>query len=94
MKTKTSFCLLCVLFLTSFFACVFPYPFFSNSVLVGNKIQTQINDYFESEKQINLSVNYRAGYPGKITGGNIRCYDYYNPEVEGISLPIEITINK
>lgn len=58
-----------------------------------SKIYLYLKD-FESEKQINLSVNYRAGYPGKITGGNIRCYDYYNPEVEGISLPIEITINK
>lgn len=70
MKTKTSFCLLCVLFLTSFFACVFPYPFFSNSVLVGNKIQTQINDFFESEKQIKNN--------GKVEVMNLDWFDAMN----------------
>ena len=58
-----------------------------------SKIYLYLKD-FESKKQISLKISYRANYPGKITGGSIRCYDYYNPEVEGITLPTQIIIEK
>lgn len=39
-----------------------------------------------------LTVNYRAGYPEQITGAAISVYDYYNPEVRGISMPVGIIV--
>lgn len=56
MNTKTSFCVLVVVVLTSLIACIFPYPFFSNNVLVGKVIQTKINDVFENENQ-NIKID-------------------------------------
>ena len=43
-------------------------------------------------KNINLEINYRASYPEQITGAAIRAYDYYNPEIEGIGLPLKINV--
>lgn len=60
MNTKTSFFVLCLLLLTSFVACIFPYPFFSTNTLVGDGIQTKINDYFESESQNNQLSNIKV----------------------------------
>ena len=57
---------------------------------------SSINIYLRdiSVKQIvNLIVKFRASYPVHITGLGVRAYDYYNPEVEGKSLPVEITVN-
>ena len=47
---------------------------------------------FEATKNINLEINYRASYPEQITGAAIRAYDYYNPEIEGIGLPLKINV--
>ena len=46
------------------------------------------------DEELKLDIGYRASYPGKITGGQVRVYDYYNPDVEGMAMPIEININK
>ena len=56
---------------------------------------TEVNIYlrnFEVGQVVNLGVNFRACYPVKITGINVRAYDYYNPNVEGKSMPIEINV--
>ena len=45
---------------------------------------------FEPNNIVNLNVKFRALYPVTVTGLAIRMYDYYNPEIEGKSLPIEI----
>lgn len=44
------------------------------------------------ENVLDINIEYRANYPVKITGGSIRVYDYYNPEIEGICLPVNITV--
>lgn len=49
---------------------------------------------FARESLVNLQVRYRSLYPEKVTGGAIRVYDYYNPEIQGIASPVEITVNK
>ena len=58
---------------------------------------SKINLYLKNTKhdeELSLDIGYRAMYPGKITGGAVRCYDYYNPDVGGIAVPIEIEIDK
>ena len=58
---------------------------------------TDVNIYlrnFEVNQIIDLSVNFRASYPVEITGLAIRAYDYYNPEIEGKAMPIEIKVNE
>ena len=57
------------------------------------RINIYLRDFSKTES-IDLQVKYRAMYPEKITGSAIRVYDYYNPETEGISKPVEITVNK
>lgn len=47
---------------------------------------------FEVGEVINLGVGFRASYPVEITGMSVRAYDYYNPEVEGKSMPIKINV--
>lgn len=49
---------------------------------------------FEANEEINLEVKYRALYPETITGGAVRIYDYYNPEIETICKPNMITISE
>lgn len=49
---------------------------------------------FENKQKIDFSVEYRAQYPEKITGGAIRVYDYYNPNIEGLALPVNITVTE
>ena len=49
---------------------------------------------FSNGANTSLQVKYRSMYPEKVTGGLIQVYDYYNPEIEGIALPVEITVNK
>ncbi len=56
-----------------------------------NTIDLYIRNYEVSEK-IDLTINYRALYPEQITGAAIRTYDYYNPEVEGIGMPLKINV--
>lgn len=58
---------------------------------------TDVNIYlrnFEVNQIIDLIVNFRASYPVEITGLAIRAYDYYNPEIEGKAMPIEIRVNE
>lgn len=57
------------------------------------KINLYLRD-FQKNREINLEVKYRALYPETITGGAIRVYDYYNPEIESICKPNLITISK
>lgn len=57
------------------------------------KINLYLRD-FQKNSEINLEVKYRALYPEVITGGAVRIYDYYNPEIEAICKPNLITINK
>lgn len=49
---------------------------------------------FANTASTSLKIKYRALYPEKVTGGLVEFYDYYNPEIEGISAPVEITVNK
>ncbi len=55
----------------------------------------KINLYFRnlnSNLSLNLNLEFRANYPGQITGAMIRTYDYYNPNNEGYSKPVNIQI--
>lgn len=57
------------------------------------KINLYLRD-FKNNAETNLEVKYRALYPETITGGAIRIYDYYNPEVETICMPKVIDITE
>ncbi len=57
------------------------------------KINLYLRD-LKNSSEINLEVKYRALYPETITGGAIRIYDYYNPEIEAISAPNQIIVSK
>ena len=48
---------------------------------------------FEGSEMIDLNVAFRALYPVEITGLSVRAYDYYNPQIEGNSMPLEIVVN-
>ena len=55
----------------------------------------EINIYlrnFEDSQIINMDISFRANYPVDITGLSVRAYDYYNPEVEGKVMPVEINV--
>lgn len=55
----------------------------------------KINLYFrnlDSNLSLNLDLEFRANYPGQITGAMIRVYDYYNPNNEGYTKPVNILI--
>ena len=57
---------------------------------------SEINIYlrnFEAGQVVDLSVWFRARYPVEITGMSIKAYDYYNPNVQGKTKPIEIKVN-
>ena len=49
---------------------------------------------FEADQVIDLGVWYRASYPVDITGMSIKAYDYYNPEIIGNTMPININVKK
>ena len=56
---------------------------------------TSVNIYlrnFDVGQVLTLEVLFRAGYPVKVTGMNVRAYDYYNPTVEGKTMPVEIVV--
>ena len=58
---------------------------------------TSINIYlrnFSIRQIVDLNIKFRASYPVEITGLATRVYDYYNPEVEGKNMPIQIKANK
>lgn len=56
-----------------------------------NSIYLYLRD-FEVGKDIELEVEYKANYPETITGGMVRVYDYYNPEVEAYTMPVLINV--
>lgn len=49
---------------------------------------------FNVSQIIDMNIKFRASYPVDITGLSVRAYDYYNPEIEGKALPIQITVNR
>ncbi len=49
---------------------------------------------FEADQIVDLDINFRASYPVEITGLGVKAYDYYNPEIEGKSLPISIKVTE
>lgn len=56
---------------------------------------TSVNIYlrnFEVRQIADLNIQFRALYPVEITGLAVRAYDYYNPEVEGKTMPIAIVV--
>ena len=58
---------------------------------------TSVNIYlrnFDVGQIVNLDVAFRANYPVKITGLSVRVYDYYNPDIEGKTMPIEIEVKQ
>ena len=58
---------------------------------------TEVNIYlrnFEAGQITNLSVWFRASYPVNINGMSIRAYDYYNPEIEGKTMPVRIIVKE
>lgn len=48
---------------------------------------------FDENQYIDLNIEYKADYPAQITGGSIRVYDYYNPDIQAIAMPVKININ-
>ena len=76
----------------------------SLSMLVHNKLidkyeynYGKINLYlrkFSNKKEIKLNINYKALYPETVTAGAVIAYDYYNPELQGILAPVQITVAK
>lgn len=56
-----------------------------------NTVDLYIRNYNINDVK-SLTVNYRAGYPEQITGASISVYDYYNPEINGICMPVEINV--
>lgn len=58
---------------------------------------TEVNIYlrnFSKNQIVDLGVWFRASYPVSITGLSVRAYDYYNPDVEGKTIPIEINVKQ
>ena len=57
----------------------------------------KINLYLRNLKngdEKDFQITYRALYPETVTGGAIRFYDYYNPEIEAISKPNQISVSR
>ena len=50
--------------------------------------------HFKSGESKTIEVNYKANFPEEITGGAIRAYDYYNPEIEGVEGPVKIVVTE
>lgn len=58
---------------------------------------TSVNIYLRNflvSERLSLDVKFRASYPVEITGLAVRAYDYYNPGIEGNSMPIKITVTE
>ena len=56
------------------------------------KIYLYLRDFEKNAEKI-LEVQYKADYPEAITGGLVRCYDYYNPDTEDYSMPMVFNVN-
>ena len=57
-----------------------------------NKVNLYIREFTKSQ-MLELDTWFRASYPVEITGLDVRAYDYYNPDVEGMTKPVEIKVN-
>lgn len=57
------------------------------------KINIYVRD-FENSDTLSFNIQYKALYPVDITGASIRFYDYYNPEVESITLPVNMNVSE
>ena len=57
------------------------------------KNNVNLNVKAQSEN-ITLNIEYRALYPENITGGAIRFFDYYNPEIEAVCLPVKLEVTE
>ena len=56
---------------------------------------TAVNIYlkdFNKNDIVSLDVQFRASYPVDVTGMAVRAYDYYNPSIEGMTMPIPIRV--
>lgn len=47
---------------------------------------------FEQNQELEMQIKFRAGYPVDITGLEIKVYDYYNPDIEGKTLPVNVKV--
>lgn len=76
----------------------------SLSMLVHNNLidkyeynYEKINLYlrkFSNKKEIILNISYKSLYPESVTASAVIAYDYYNPEVQGVLGPVQITVTK
>ena len=55
------------------------------------KINIYLRDFAKAE-EVELNISYRTMYPIECLGGDIRVFDYYNPNVETIFRPIEFKV--
>ena len=56
-----------------------------------NKIYLYLRN-FDKNEYIDIQIQYKADYPASITGGSVRVYDYYNPDIEAMVMPLKINI--
>ena len=56
-----------------------------------DKIYLYLRNFDENEF-IDIQVEYKADYPASITGASVRVYDYYNPDIEAMVMPVKINI--
>lgn len=47
---------------------------------------------FEMNEIAEINIEYNPNYPANITGGMVRVYDYYNPDIEVYSLPFNMNV--
>lgn len=55
------------------------------------KINIYLRD-FEKNQTVELNINYRTMYPIECLGGEVRIFDYYNPDIETIYKPMEFKV--
>lgn len=49
---------------------------------------------FTNKKEVKLNISYKALYPEVVTAGAVIAYDYYNPDIQGVLAPVQITITE
>lgn len=55
------------------------------------KINIYLRD-FEVADEVELNISYRTMYPIECLGGDIKVFDYYNPNIESIYKPMEFKV--
>ena len=54
-----------------------------------------INIYLRNtSKPVKLHIEYNADYPVDVTAGQVKAYDYYNPDVEGYAAPTKLVVTE